>query len=424
MKRYYLGKFTQFFKNKLATPSSTPRCSENVQHTCREAANLLLIEAFELFFQDRRRSDFLAGELFCLLRHAFLSSLECDSHLSMNDDQLFSKLTLISCTIVAFLFGKIWFQGGFESNKTDVSDYSEIQSQQIQFKAPSTKTAIIQESIEPAINDRVILSESKTPEPEPTTKFVNHSNFELASKLSKNLTKTLEKNCFIEYIKQLMNDETTPLNSQQKPIFDKETGPFYINNEHRYEKSAKITCNDDTCTEGTWQDCDCEYTSIMSMQYDTWRGMKSVLQMAVMLGSEQETVFCGHKSPKNETSWCSPIGDKSCCKSGVCSEKEDCEKMTGVVWNSIPPQNDGVPDEATEKTSLKADKPYRQDMGLYKEAEACLWKPKNSDFRVFNKNELIKKLQGKQLNIVPNSNLILTMAYIIIILIFSRMSHK
>ena len=97
--------------------------------------------------------------------------------------------------------------------------------------------------------------------------------------------------------------------------------------------------------------------------------------------------------------------------------------MTGVVWNSIPPQNDGVPDEATEKTSLKADKPYRQDMGLYKEAEACLWKPKNSDFRVFNKNELIKKLQGKQLNIVPNSNLILTMAYIII-LIFSRMSHK
>ena len=348
---------------------------------------------------------------------------QCDSHLSMNDDQLFSKLTIISCTIVAFLFAKIWFQGGFDSNNTDVSDFSEIVSQQIEFKAPTTKTATIQESKKPAKDDPGVIPESTTPEPESTTKFVNHLNFELPSEISKNPTKTLEKNCFIEYIKQLMNNETT-LNSQQKPIFNREggtkskmsqTGPFYINNEHRYEQSAKITCSDDTCTEGVWQDCDCEYTSIMSMQYDTWRGMKSVLQMAVMLGSEQETVFCGHKSPKNETSWCSPIGDKSCCKSGVCSEKEDCEKMTGVVWNSIPPQNDGVPDEATEKTSLKADKPYRQDMGLYKEAEACLWKPRNSDFRVFNKNELIEKLQGKQLNIATNSKVKVscasTMAY-------------
>ena len=39
------------------------------------------------------------------------------------NDELFSNLTVISCTLLAVLYVKFWFQGGLESDKTDVSVY-------------------------------------------------------------------------------------------------------------------------------------------------------------------------------------------------------------------------------------------------------------------------------------------------------------
>jgi len=110
----------------------------------------------------------------------------------------------------------------------------------------------------------------------------------------------------------------------------------------------------------------------------------------------------------SSTAWCNPTGEKSCCQTGVCVEKTICDKMSGPAWNSIPSQSGSdvstvwtYIDVPTEK---QKERPYRQEMSLYKEGEACLYKPKTSDFRLFNKKELIKKLQGKQLSIIGDSN--------------------
>jgi len=117
------------------------------------------------------------------------------------------------------------------------------------------------ENMKPEILASVITSEIT---PQITTKISPNI---LPNKISVRNQKNnhLDKNCFTEYIKTLMKNTI----SQNKRPFDKNTGPFYINNEDRYDHSSTITCNDDTCTEGSWYDCDCEYTSVMSMQYDT-----------------------------------------------------------------------------------------------------------------------------------------------------------
>ena len=72
----------------------------------------------------RREGGLGTGPMVCcnILSFRTLHEKKYGSPLSMND-QLVSKLTLISCTILAFSYGTIWFQGGFESDKTDVSDF-------------------------------------------------------------------------------------------------------------------------------------------------------------------------------------------------------------------------------------------------------------------------------------------------------------
>ena len=96
------------------------------------------------------------------------------------------------------------------------------------------------------------------------------------------------RNCFVEHIKTLMN-----LPKKSKP--PKPNTQLYLNLDNRYDQNLSLSCSDDSCTDGGWFNCDCEYTALMSTYYDSIRQTAKVPKMTTMLaGSATESgLRCG-----------------------------------------------------------------------------------------------------------------------------------
>ena len=148
------------------------------------------------------------------------------------------------------------------------------------------------------------------------------------------------KHCFSEYIKKQLIarniSEETAIESNDKYQYN------FLNLDNRYDQSLTTTCNDETCTTGSWYDCDCEYTEIMSTVYDTYRTSKH------------------------------------------------------VGWRVLGKFKDIIKDFTLETLDDFV-------ISGFNDAEACLWKPEVGTFKMLKRDELVKKLRGKQITIIGDS---------------------